>query len=273
MVYTFHLNCYKLSLRLDLDRLATFFKVALTQPDPEFLLLQPEPIERVLMVNAPDKFIWLHKYGSVCFVNFDTSETYRFLTSLESAFGKIDFDLFSKFNEEHWLDLDEPNQSTKAIPILSIYAMTLAKSTELKYLEANLDFIHDRAERLVLDLQRGLPKPSNRIFKKSTLKIVKLQLTIINNLKILDRPKEYDDLNLKQIYNSTVEFFELKKRFATIQTKIANFIGIITPYQSLGFNRRESRLLFWEVIMLALFPLSRILNHFLPKILTFFRFL
>lgn len=274
MVNTVYLNCYKVSLQPNLIRLADFFKkVAASGPDPEFLLLQPEQVSAALKYDTPVKFTWFFKYGCVCFVNFNTTETYRFLTSLESVFGKIDFSLFSKFNETHSLKLDESTSPERTITILSLYATALAKSTELKYLETKFDSIYDQAERLIFDLQRGLPKPLNRVQKRLTLEIVKLQLTVVNVLKILDRPKKYDDLELKKIYNSTAEFYELKKRFETIQTKISSLMEIITPYQNLGFYRREGRLLFLEAVMIALFPLSRILDYFLPKILTFFHFL
>lgn len=273
MINTVHLNCYKVSSQLKVHRLADFFKVSVSGPDPEFLQLQPKQISAVLKYVTPDKFIWFFKYGCVCFFNFDSTETYRFLTSLESIVGKVDFSLFSKFNENHSLNLEKPAQPGTIHIVLGLYAMALAKSTELKYLENKLDSIYDRAERLIFDLQRGLPKPFNHVLKKILLEIVKLQLTAINDLKILDRPKKYDDLELKKIYNLTAEFYEFKKRFETIRTKVSNLIEIITPYQNFGFYYQERRLLLWEIVMLVLFPLSRILDHFLPKILTFFHFL
>ncbi len=273
MINTAQFNCYKISLQPNLNRLADFFKVELSGEDHSFLILKPDEVSSTLKFDTPTKFVWFFKFGCVCFVDFDTTETYRFLISLESIFGKIDFNLFSKFNENHNLEFNQSVSPEKIITTLSLYAIVLAKSTELKYLEAKLNSVYDRAERLVLDLQQGLPKPFNRVLKRFTLDIVKLQLTIVNDLKILERPNEYDDLKLKTIYHSTAELYELKKRFNTIQTKIANLIEIITPYQNLGFNRRETRLLIWEVIMIALFPLSRVLDHFLSKILTFFHFL
>jgi uncharacterized Rmd1/YagE family protein len=270
MVNTVHLNCYKISLQLKVHRLADFFKVS--GPDPELLQLQPKQISTILKYDTPEKFIWFFKYGCVCFINFDSTETHRFLTSLESIVGKVDFDLFSKFNENLSLDLEEPDPSGSTQIVLGLYAIALAKSTQLKYFETKIDSIYDRAERLVFDLQRGLPKPFNNVHKKILLEIVKLQLTVVNDLKILDRPN-HNILELNKIFNATAEYYEFQKRFETIQTKIANLIEIITPYQKLGFYHQEGRLLFWEVIMIALFPLSRILEYFLPKILTFFHFL
>lgn len=277
MLNTVYLNCYKVSLQLKVHRLADFFKVSLSGPEPEFLQLQPKQISTILKYDTPDKFIWLFKYGCVCFFNFNSTETYRFLTSLESIVGKVDFSLFSKFNENHGLNLEKPIQPATIQLTLGLYAMGLAKSTELKYLETKLDSIYDRSERLVFDLQRGLPKPFNHVLKKIILEIVKLQLTVINDLKILDRPQKYDDLELKKIYNSTVDFYEFKKRFEKIQAKVSNLFEIITPYQNLGFYHQERRLLLWKIVMLVLFPLSRILDlfsdHFIPKILTLFHFL
>lgn len=266
-------SCYKVSSKPNLHRVAKFFKVPFFGVDSDSLVFEPKHVGAVLKFETPAKFVWLFKWGCICFINFESSETYRFLKKLESTYGSVDFILFTKYNENYNLTMEESLEPAALSNILKIYAIVLAKSTELKYLEANLNLIYDQAERLVYDLQRGLPKPTSRILKKMNLGIVKTQLTIINSLQLLDRPKEFDDLKLKNIYNSAIKTFELPNRFETIQTKITTIIEIITPYQKLGFNHRETRLLFLEVVLLVLFPLSRILDYFFLKILTFLRFL
>lgn len=273
MINTAHFSCYKVSLKPNLYRVADFFKLPYFSTDPESLVFKPEHVSTMLKFDTPIKLVWFFKFGCICFINFESSETYRFLKKLESTYGKIDFKLFSNYNEDHSLELDTSLEPAAVFSILKIYAVILAKSTELKYLEDNLDSIDDQAERLVYDLQRGLPKPTSRTIKKLTLDIVKTQLALINTLKILDRPKDFDDLKLKNIYNSAIEYYELQKRFAIIQTKISILIEIIIPYQKLGFNRREARLYFFEALLIAIFPLSPILDYFLSKILTFFHFL
>lgn len=273
MSYSASFSCYKVSLKLNLQRVADFFKVPLSHIDPGCLVFNPEQVGAVLKFETPTKFVWLFKFGCVCFVNFDSSETYRFLKHLGFTYGMINFNLFSQYNENYSLKLDEAPEPVVLSNILGIHAFTLAKSTELKYLQAKLDRIYDRAERLIFDLQRGFPKPTSRSLKRMTIEIVKIQLTLLNTLKVLDRPKDFNDLQLKSIHDSAVNTFELLKRFNTIQTKIATIIEIITPYQKLGFNQQETRLLILETILLALFPLPRVLNYFFPKILTFLRIL
>lgn len=262
MIYSASFNCYKVSLAPNLFRVAEFFKVPFAGMDSNSLVFKPEHVGAVLKFETPSKFVWLFKWGCICFINFETTEIYHFLKNLESTYCPIDFNLFAKYNEDYSLTLEEPPETAKLSNILKIYALVLAKSTELKFLAENLDRIYDRAERLVFDLQRGLPKPTSRILKKMTLGIVKIQLILIHTLQILDRPKDFDDLNLKHTYSSAIKTFELLKRFETIQTKITTIIEIITPYQKFGFNQRETRLLFLEVVLLVLFPLSRILDYF-----------
>ncbi|NLY75949.1 MAG: RMD1 family protein [Firmicutes bacterium] len=262
MVYSASFNCYKVSLEPNLYRVAEFFKIPFTGRDSDSLVFEPEHVGAVLKFKSPSKFVLLFKWGCICFINFEAAETYRFLKNLESTYGAIDFNLFAKYNENYSFSLEESPETVDLLNILKIYAVVLAKATELKFLADNLDRIYDRAERLVFDLQRGLPKPTSRILKKMTLDIVKIQLTLLNALQILDRPKDFDDLYLKNTYGLAVNTFELQKRFETIQTKISTIVEIIAPYQKLGFNQRETRLLFWEVVLLALFPLSRILDYF-----------
>lgn len=273
MIYSASFSCYKVSLKPNLYRVAEFFKVPFTGMDSDSLVFKPEHVGAVLKIETPSKFVWFFKWGCICFINFETTETYHFLKNLESTYGPIDFNLFAKYNESYSLTLEEAPETVELSDILKIYALILAKATELKFLAENLDRIYDRAERLVFDLQRGLPKPTSRILKKMALDIVKIQLILIYTLQILDRPKDFDDLYLKNTYSSAMKTFELRKRFETIQTKITTIIEIITPYQKLGFNQRETRLLFWEVVLLVVFPLSRILDYFFSKILTFLRFL
>ncbi len=273
MDYSASFSCYKVSLEPNLHRVAEFFKVPFSGIDPDFVVFEPKHVGAVLKFETPAKLVWLFKWGCICFINFESSETYRFLKSLESTYGSIDFSLFTKYNENYNLALENSPEPLAFSNILKLYAIVLSKSTELKFLEENLDLIYDQAERLVFDLQRGLPKPTSLILKKMTLGIVKIQLTLINTLKVLDRSRDFDDLKLKNIYGSAIKTFELPKRFKTIQTKISAIIEIITPYQKLGFNQRETRLLFLEIILLVFFPLSRFSDYFLLKILTFLRFL
>ena len=273
MIYSASYSCYKVSLEPNLHRVAEFFKVPFSGIDLDAVVFEPEHVGAVLKFETPGKMVWLFKWGCICFINFETSETSRFLKSLQSTYGSIDYTLFTKYNENYSLTLEETLEPAALSNILKLYAMVLAKSTELKYLGEKLDFIYDRAERLVFDLQRGLPKPTSRVLKKMTLSIVKMQLTAVNTLKVLDRPNDFDDLKLKNTYSSALKTFEIPKRYETIQTKITTIIEIITPYQKLGFNQRETRLLFFEVLLLILFPLSRILDNFFSKILTFLRFL
>lgn len=262
MIYAASLNCYKVSLEPNLYRVAEFFKIPSTGMDSNSLVFKPEHVGAVLKYETPTKFVWLFKWGCICFINFETAEIYHFLKNLESTYGSIDFNFFAKYNENYSLALEGSPETVEFSNILKIYALALAKSTELKFIAENLDRIYDRAERLVYDLQRGLPKPTSRILQKMTLGIVKIQLILINTLQILDRPKDFDDLNLKNAYSSAIKTFELLKRFETIQTKITTIIEIITPYQKLGFNQRETRLLFLEAVLLVVFPLSRILDYF-----------
>lgn len=273
MIYSASFSCYKVSLKLNLQLVAAFFKIPHSDVDPDCLVFNPKQVGAVLKFETPTKFVWLFKFGCICFANFDSSETYHFLKHLEFAYDTINFNLFSQYNENYNLELDDTSEPVVLWKILGIYALTLAKSIELQYLQAKLDLVYDRAERLIFDLQRGFPKPTSRSLKKMTIEIVKIQLALLNKLKVLERPKDFDDLELKNIHNSAINTFELLKRFETIQTKIITIIEIITPYQKLGFNRQEKRLLIFETVLLALFPLPRVLNYFFSKILTFLRIL
>jgi uncharacterized Rmd1/YagE family protein len=205
-------NCYKIAASVNLQPIAEFFHLAAYRPAVNYLLLLPEQLESVLKHQAPGKYVWIFKSGSICLVNLDTAETYRLLKHLETIGLKPDLELFAAFNELHTLELAVSADPTTISRLLLVYATVLAKSTELKKLETMIDLTVDRSERFILELQKGFSDPTKAGFFQTNLAIIQLQLTAIHTLKILDRPVEcYHETALKISYDAVARDYELTR--------------------------------------------------------------
>jgi len=252
--------CYKIATKLNLSRIANYFNLTYQNKISAHLILTAPQISLLIHSEAHVRQVWLFNYGCLCCINFSETESYRLIRSLESFFNNLDFNLALNYNDTHQFNtktaLEDPSTA-------EIYAIILAKSTELKYLEDSTGAILDQAELLVTELQRGLPNLQSQLLKKISLQSTKLQLGLMRNLKILDRPKAcHSSIELHQLYDQLFKEYELAKRFQILQEKIANLLRIITPYQELGYHLREKYLLFLEILLLVLFPLSQLLSNF-----------
>ena len=259
------LNCYKIASRPNLQLAAAFFHIAGYNENSDYLLLKPEHIQAILRTDSTNKYSWLFRLGSICLVNFDTAETYKLLRHLEATGIKTDFDLFSTFNEQHVVEYagDEP---ARFIRVLELNAVVMAKSIELRRLETLVDAIVDRSERFILDLQKGVSNPNSSGFIHTHAAIIKLQLEIINNLKLLDRPSVCGyELFCKEVYDEASRGFELERRFEILQQKMANLNEVLEPYRNLGFVHKEQKLYLMEIFLLALFPLFHLVNFILDR--------
>jgi uncharacterized Rmd1/YagE family protein len=262
MKQTLVFNCYKIAVMADLQPIADFFRLDDFHPAANYLLLPPGQLETVLKYQVGSKYAWLFKSGSICLVNFDTTETHRLIKHLETIGLKPDFELFSAFNELHTAEYETNLSAEELRRQLQVTAIVLVKSTELKKLETMIDVTFDWAERFILELQKGFPNPNKSGFLQTNLAIIKLQLSMIHNLKILNRPKEcFHATVLRRIYDTLATEYELPLRYRALQKKINSLHEVLTPYQKLGFTHKEQRLAVMETILLVLFPLSYLFEY------------
>jgi required for meiotic nuclear division protein 1 len=171
----------------------------------------------------------------VCFVDFNENEIRIFLQYMDSIIGCVDFFLFSKFNENHFGNAENAHA----------ICFILAKSVELNKLEADLEDMFDKSERLLDFLQSG-KLHINRKLILSASRILRLEYHYANNVGIFER-----DLST---------YYELDERQKVIQSKMDDMRNIFNAYSSFSYNQRESRTLWFEIALLSLFPTSYVLE-------------
>ncbi len=256
---------YLTSNSIELNKFLRFFN--LNSTDEEFVFLSPHQLSQVMMGSSGQTAAWLCKYGSICLTGFDATETRQFLRFMESMGCPVDHYLFSTYTDSQTVAEQQKEETVFTWEYIGVHAIAMAKSLALKKLEDEVSSILDQSEHLILDLQTKAPNPKNKLIKSISLQIIEIQFNVLGKIKLLDRPCSFAATGeLKQLYASLVEFYELKKRFTTLQKKMDDLISIISPYQRLGHDYRENRLLVLEVILLALFPLF----HMLQRIIAVF---
>lgn len=252
--------CYKLFKSLNLKKMAGYFRTAGFIGGSTHILLQPEQIKEILNAEAPDKYAWLYKSGSISLVNFEEGETLRFLRNLESISGKVHYNLISGYNERTCVTLKKDASEQELLQQVELYANLLVKSVELRVVEHSVNRIFVQAESFLYDLHSGVPKVKNRFLFRINLDIVRIQLKLITHLKLLDFSEKYrNEAELRDLYHLVSEEYALRTRYRVIQNKINDLDKIISPYQSLGYSWRENRLLILEIILLSLFPILHLL--------------
>lgn len=256
--------CYKTATKPDLKRVADYFRIPLPKARPEVLLLRPVHLESALMTDASDKSAWYYSFGCICLVNFEATEAYRLINIIESTGEEVDYRRFFSRVEREDLVLDPGLNEEEWLRLIGICCDVLAKSVELKHMEDTVNDIFDQAESFILDLQRGFSNPASRLLQEITVKIVRFQLDVVNNLRILDRPKGFEDsIDARRIYDKASQGHDLEKRFTTVQLKINDLMELISPYRKIGYSQKERRLLISEIILITLFPLAYMVKHFL----------
>ncbi len=251
------ISCYKIATKLNLEHLANYLHLTYQNKISNHLTLTTPQISTLVRSSETEnQQVWIFNYGCLCCLNLTETESYRLIRSLESFSDNLDFHLALNYHDTQQFTITEEFDTNQ------IYALILAKSTELKYLEDFINTILDQAELLVTELQRGLPNLHSKLLKQLSIQSTKLQLSVIRNLRILDRPKVCSSsIKLHQLYDQLFKEYELAKRFLILQEKINDLLRIVSPYQELGYHLREKYLLFLEILLLFLFPLSQLLSN------------
>lgn len=245
-----HFNCYKISLKLPLDKIDAFFNLHKPVNWKDYVILDGIHLRKILQHDAKAKMVYLFKYGCVCFVNFNANEIDIFLRYMDSIIGGVDFFLFSKFNEDH----------TGNTEYAHVICFILAKSVELNKLETDMEGLLDKSERLIDFLQSG-KLHINRKLSLSASRILRLEYHYANNVGIFERDIYNDDnIEARAFFDRLSRYYELDERQKVMQSKMDDMRNIFSAYSSFSYNQRESRTLWFEIALLSLFPTAYVLE-------------
>ncbi|MCX7749551.1 MAG: RMD1 family protein [Clostridia bacterium] len=264
-------NCYKVAPKIPLEKIAEVSKINKPLIWKEYIVLEGEHLDMFLRYQAEGKSVYIFKFGSITFVNFNEDEVRSFLENIELIVGPLDYDLFAKYYEGHTLKLDgqgycqlvkgEDFQRYKKY-IADVISIVLAKSVALYKVEKNVDYLYDEAEKVIHFLQIGKLRTNIRKFAKGISKILRFEYESVDHIKIFDRQIFIGwGLEAKEAYEKMAGYYELGERFKGIKNKADDLMRITRSYAAMSYKHGENRLYLFEIFLLALFPLSYFLHY------------
>jgi required for meiotic nuclear division protein 1 len=280
---TLHFKSYKISSKLPLENIGALFNFKPSIKRKDYIVLNEHQLELIFKYTSSSKTVYIFQYGCICFANFAEDEIYVFLQHIDSISCKVNFHLFSKYNDSHTITIDESGMCKlwksceESISYSNYYThiicIILAKSTELYKLENDVNDLLDKAERFLNRLHLGKLHLNKKGFAVTATKVLRLEYHIINNIKIFERyAYSNESLESRDIYDRISYYYELDGRCRVVQHKIDNLRGIHKSYSSLSYSQYEARLFLLEIFMLAVFPFFYII-HLFPIIHIITRFL
>ena len=175
----------------------------------------------------------------------------------------------SRFNEFHGIDLSEDGdiklwheseeQFKYSGTIMDIAANILAKSTELNKIEAELKVVLDEADMFIRYLKNGKLRANTKKVVSIIGECVRFKYNTLESVRLLDRPPEFNTIKTKKIFDIFSNYYELNERYDVLLNRINVLDSITEEYFSFRSNQSERRLILFEVFLLLLFPLMRLL--------------
>ncbi len=251
---------YQIADSIDIKQFKAAFKAELYHSDADELLYQ----------TGNQQYIYIFKYGVVCFLNYDAIKISAFL-QLISSFCK---NLFAEqLNEEFIIETEAKEYKigynkieivSADIDVLRLIMLNVSQSVALDYYSEQTDKLLEESNYHTRSLERrGRLEISGIRLKKYIGKTLLLKNRISENLYIFDSPPEtWEDENLNKIDLGLKRTFDLQERFRDVSEGLQIVKDNLELFKDL-LQYRNSTLLEWIIIILIL---VEVLNLFIDKV-------
>jgi uncharacterized Rmd1/YagE family protein len=140
--------------------------------------------------------------------------------------------------------------------LIDIAATVLAKSTELHKIETELNRVLDESEQLINYLNIGRLRANSQKVVAIIAQCTRFKYRSIESVRLLDRPSEFDKtIETRKVFDNMSSFYELNDRYTTILSRTDVLDSITEEYFNYKSNQSERRLLMFEILLLAIFPI------------------
>lgn len=262
-------NTFKVSSKLPLVQIASHFNIKL-EGWKEYIKIESNILEKILKYESNSKSVYIYRYGCITFVNFKQYEIQFFLEYLSKIYIELESKLISKFSETHIMTVDNGfvdiwEGSEKIYPyseiLVDIAATVLAKSTELSKIEAELNYVLDESENLINYLNIGRLRANSKKVISIIAQCTRFKYRTIESVRLLDRPPEFDkSIETRKIFSEISDIYELDDRYLDVLNRTDVLDSITEEYFSFKHNQSERRLLIFEIMLLAIFPLMHFIG-------------
>lgn len=216
-------------------------------------------------------FVYVFKYGVVCFLNYSEAEREAFLQRI-AAFCKDVFEV--KLSEEFEVETDARENkfgynkieiASPDIEVLRLIMLNVSQSVSLDYYSEQTNLLLEETNSHTQSLERkGRLAISGQSLKMFIGKTLNLKNRISENLYIFDSPPEtWEDENLNRIDLGLKRTFDLQERYRDIREGLEIVKENLELFKDL-LQYRNSTVLEWIIIILVALE---VVNLVIEKIL------
>jgi uncharacterized Rmd1/YagE family protein len=259
-----HVLSYQIADSIDIKAFRTAFKDDIYHYDADELFYK----------TGEEAFVYVFKYGVVCFLNYAEGEIGTFLKKI-APYCKNVFEL--KLSEEFEVETNARENKfgynkieivKPDIEVLRLIMLNVSQSVALDYYSEQTNLLLEETNYHTLSLERkGRLDISGTNLKKYIGKTLNLKNRIAENLYIFDSPPEtWEDEDLNRIDLGLKRTFDLQERFRDIREGLEIIRENLELFKDL-LQYRNSTFLEWIIIILVFLE---VLNLLIDK---FFKFL
>jgi uncharacterized Rmd1/YagE family protein len=253
---------YQIADAIDVKQFSAFFKAELCYNDPAELFYR----------TGTDQYVYVFKYGAVCFLNYPAEQTKEFLQII-IPFCKNIFTI--QFTDEFIVETNAKElrvgfnkievPSAPDINVLRLVMLNVSQSVALDYYEdqtANL-LSHTNSYTQMLEA-KGKLDISNKKLKQTIGRTLILRNRIAENIYVFDSPPEtWENEQLNKIDVDLKRTFDLQVRVRTIHEGLSIIRDNLELFRGL-LQYKNSNILEWIVIILIL---VEVINLVIEKLL------
>ena len=256
-------NAYAVTNEIDLNKIAAECNIPKKYTWEEPLVLNGDILSAIIQKKLKnDQKVLIFSFGSVVFINMDSSSTLKFLEYLKKFKADIDLKNWSAYSDDYELHVGgaEEMELTDKYVIVPHFEMfypelisiVLAKSVALEKTEEQLGGILDKLETMIDNLEKGSLRIGNKQLARTIARVTRHEYNTINYIMILDKPDiTWVNSDAEEFYNKMAEFFELNDRFEIMKSKTNILNNIIGGFSSISHSIR-GLFVEWVIVILII---------------------
>lgn len=240
---------YQIADAIDVKEFCSAFKAELTFSDPTELFYKTDT----------DQFVYVFKYGAVCFLNYDVFRISEFLRLIK-PYCKNLFE--NSFTDEFLVDTQAKDLRVgfnkielpfADIDVLRLVMLNVTQSVALDYYEEQTNRLLSDTNFFTQQLEnKGKMGISGKKLKQYIGRTLLLRNRIAENIYVFDSPPEtWENENLNKIDADLKRTFDLQVRVRSIQEGLSIIRDNLELFRGL-LQYRNSNILEWIVIILIL---------------------
>ena len=251
---------YQVADTIDVKSFSADFKAELSYNDPAELFYK----------TGRDEYVYVFKYGAVCFLNYDVIRMSEFLNLIKPyckntfADSLTDEFLVETNARELRVGFDKIEIPSADINVLRLVMLNVSQSVALDYYEEQTTkLLAETNLHTQILVSKGRLGISGRKLKQFIGRTLLLKNHIAQNIYVFDSPPEtWENENLNKIDAELKRTFDLQVRVRTIHEGLSIIRDNLELFRTL-LQHRYSNILEWIVILLIL---VEVLNLIIEKL-------